>query len=158
MPHSFHHDGETEVTHLLLEIAEASASTIDLDHLLARIAGVVKKAIDYRIFAILLLTEKSQELRIRYEIGHPPDAHKLRIKIGRGITGKAAAQRRAVYAPDVEQFEDYIRVCEGVRSELAIPMILKDKVIGVIDIQSNEAGYFTDRHIELAELIAARVA
>src|SRR5258707_14705782 len=113
MPHSFHHDGETEVTHLLLEIAEASASTIDLDHLLARIAGVVKRAIDYRIFAILLVTDRSQELRIRYDIGHPPDAQKLRIKVGTGITGRAVSERRAIYAPHVERVPAYINVCPG---------------------------------------------
>jgi sigma-B regulation protein RsbU (phosphoserine phosphatase) len=156
--HPFHHDGEDEITHFLLEIAEAANSSLDLDRLLERIAGVVKKAIEYRIFAILLLTERTQELRIRYDVGHPPEAKKLRIKVGRGITGRAAAERRAIYAPDVAKFADYIHVVEGVRSELAVPMILKDKVIGVIDIQSNEAGYFTPRQVELAELIAARVA
>ena len=90
MDHPFHHDGENETTHFLLEIAEAANSSLDLDHLLERIAGVVKKAIDYRIFAILLLTERTQELRIRYDIGHPPEAKKLRIKFAE----EAAAQDR----------------------------------------------------------------
>lgn len=158
MDHAYHHGGEDEITHLLLEIAEASAAPLDLDRLLERIAGVVKKAIDYRIFAILLLTERTQELRIRYDIGHPAEAKKLRIKTGRGITGRAAAERKALYVPDVSKFHDFINAVEGVRSELAVPMILNDKVIGVIDIQSNQVGYFTPRHVQLAELIAARVA
>src|ERR1017187_5647579 len=156
MSHAFHHDGENETTHFLLEIAEAANAPLDLDHLLARIAGVVKKAIDYRIFAIVLVTERTQELRIRYDIGHPPEAKKLRIKIGRGITGKAAAERRAICINDVRDFPDYICVVEGVHAELAVPMILKERVIGVIDIQSNEPSYFTQRHMELTELIAGR--
>src|ERR1019366_2944637 len=117
MSHAFHHDSENETTHFLLEIAEAANAPLDLDHLLARIAGVVKKAIDYRIFAILLVTERTQELRIRYDIGHPPEAKKLRIKIGRGVTGRAAAERHAVCIQDVTAFADYIHVCDGVRSE-----------------------------------------
>jgi sigma-B regulation protein RsbU (phosphoserine phosphatase) len=156
--HPFHHGGEDETTHFLLEIAEASNAPLDLDRLLERIAGVVKKAIDYRVFAILLVTDRTQELRIRYEQGHPPEAKKLRIKVGRGITGRAAAERRAILVPDTTEFPDYISVCESTRSELAVPMILQGKVVGVIDIQSNERGYFTPRHVELASLIAARVA
>ncbi len=158
MPHPFHHDSEDETTHFLLEIADAANAPLDLDHLLERIAGVVKKAIDYRIFAILLVTERTQELRIRYDIGHPPEAKKLRIKIGRGITGRAASERRAICVNNVGEFPDYISVVEGVHAELAVPMILKERVIGVIDIQSNQPNYFTPRHIELAELIAGRVA
>src|ERR1035438_60171 len=158
MPHSFHRDSEDETTHFLLEIAEAANAPLDLDHLLARIAGVVKKAIDYRIFAILLVTERTQELRIRYDVGHPAEAKKARIKIGRGITGRAAAERRAVCMSQVHEALDYISLVPGVQSELAVPMILKDRVIGVIDIQSNQPNYFTQRHIELVELIAGRVA
>src|ERR1035438_7990972 len=145
MPHSFHRDSEDETTHFLLEIAEAANAPLDLDHLLARIAGVVKKAIDYRIFAILLVTERTQELRIRYDIGHPPEAKKLRIKVGRGITGKAASERRAICVNHVSEFPDYISVVPGVQSELAVPMILKERVVGVIDIQSNQPNSGTQR-------------
>jgi sigma-B regulation protein RsbU (phosphoserine phosphatase) len=158
MPHAFHHDSENETTHFLLEIAEAANSPLDLDHLLARIAGVVRKAIDYRIFAILLVTERTQELRIRYDVGHPPEAKKARIKVGRGITGRAAAERRAICMSQVHEAPDYISLVPGTQSELAVPMILKDRVIGVIDIQSSEPNYFTKRHVELVELIAGRVA
>ena len=158
MKHAFHHDSESETTHFLLEIAEAANSPLDLDHLLARIAGVVKKAIDYRIFAILLVNDRTQEIRIRYDVGHPAEAKKLRIKVGRGITGKAVAERQTICINDIQSFPDYISVVEGVNAELAVPMILKDRVIGVIDVQSNQKNYFTPRHIELVELIAGRVA
>ncbi len=145
-------------THFLLEIAEAANAPLDLGRLLTRIASVVKKAIDYEIFAILLLQDATQELRYRFDVGHPPEAGKLTIKVGQGVTGTAAAGRRPVLVNDVSAFPSYIPVVEEVRSELAVPMILKDRVIGVLDVQSKVLNYFTDRHLELLQVIASRVA
>ena len=159
MNHPFHHEGESETTHFLLEIAEAANAPLDLDQLLERIAGVVKKAIDYEIFAILLLNEPMKELRVRYQIGFPAEARKLRIKVGRGVTGTAAGERRPVVVDDVNTFPGYIPAMEGIQSEVAVPMIRQNRIIGVIDIQSREKGAFRDPHtLELLELIASRVA
>jgi sigma-B regulation protein RsbU (phosphoserine phosphatase) len=156
--HPHHTAREDELTHFLLEIAEAANAPLDLDRLLERIAGLVKKVIDYEIFAILLMAERTQELRVRFEIGHTPDIKKLRIKVGKGVTGTAADLREAVVVPDVSKFEGYIAARDNVRSEMAVPMILKNRVIGVIDIQSDQPNYFTDRHRDLVTLLAGRVA
>ena len=68
---------------LLLESSERINSTLDLDELMVRIAEVVKRAVDYELFAILLLNEKAQELRVRFSIGHPDEiVRDLRIKVG----------------------------------------------------------------------------
>jgi sigma-B regulation protein RsbU (phosphoserine phosphatase) len=159
MAHAFHHEGEDETTHFLLEIAEAANAPLDLDQLLARIGAVVKKAIDYQIFAIMLLNDRAQELRVRYSVGFTGDAKSLRVKVGRGVTGTAAATRKPVVVEDVSQFPAYIPAVEGIQSEVAVPMILQDRVVGVIDIQSREKNYFSDgRKVELVELIAGRVA
>src|SRR5579863_7548884 len=65
----------------LLEVADVVNTTLDLDTLLTRVAKLVRKVIDYDIFAILLVNEKTQELRIRFQVGHPPEvAEKTRIK------------------------------------------------------------------------------
>jgi len=159
MDHPFHHEGESETTHFLLEIAEAANAPLDLDRLLERIALVVKKAIDYEIFAILLLNEPMQELRVRYQIGFPAEAKRLRIKVGKGVTGTAAAERRMVVVDDVNVFPEYIPTVEGIKSEVAVPMIRQNRVIGVIDIQSREPSAFSDQRTqELLVLIAGRVA
>src|ERR1019366_9594086 len=86
----------TELLTLMIEVQERINSTLDLDELLARIAGIVKRAIDYEVFAILLLNEKTQELRVHFSLGHPRELIKnLRIKVGKGIVGRAAETRRA---------------------------------------------------------------
>ena len=56
---------------LLLEVADVVNTTLDLDTTLRRVAELVRKVIDYEIFAILLLNEKTQELRIRFQVGYP---------------------------------------------------------------------------------------
>ena len=73
---------------LLLDVADVLATSLDLDTTLRRVAEVVRKVIDYEIFAILLLNEKTQELRFRFQIGYPPEfAETTRVKVGEGVTG-----------------------------------------------------------------------
>jgi sigma-B regulation protein RsbU (phosphoserine phosphatase) len=148
-----------DVENFLIEVAEVVNTTLDLDTLLQRTAEQVRRVIDYEIFSILLLNEKTQELRMRFAIGHPPEvAERIRINVGEGITGKAAARREAVLVNDVSTHSDYIEDIQGVRSELAVPLIVKNRVIGVIDIEARQAGYFTDEHKRLLTLVASRIA
>jgi len=143
----------------LVEVADVVNTTLDLDTLLQRTAELVRRVIDYEIFGILLLNEKTQELRFRFQIGHAPEvAERLRVKVGEGVTGLAAKTREAVLVNDVTAEPNYINSVAGVRSELAVPLIVKNKVIGVIDIEASQAGYFTEEHRRLLTLVASRIA
>jgi sigma-B regulation protein RsbU (phosphoserine phosphatase) len=142
----------------LLDFADALNTTLDLDALLQRIAELVRRAINYEIFAILLLNERTQELRMRFQIGHSDEAERMRIKVGQGITGRAVQERASVLVPDVTRDPTYINAHPAVRSELAVPLVTKNRVIGVIDLQAREAGYFTEEHGRLLALVASRVA
>jgi sigma-B regulation protein RsbU (phosphoserine phosphatase) len=120
---------------------------------------VVRKVIDYEIFAILLLNEKSQELRFRFQVGYPPEfAERARIKVGEGVTGEAVQLRQAVLVDDVTQNPKYIAAVPNVRSELAVPLTTKNRVIGVIDLEAREPGYFKEEHKRLLMLIGSRMA
>jgi phosphoserine phosphatase RsbU/P len=144
---------------LLLEVADVMATSLDLDTTLRRVAEVVRKVIDYEIFAILLLNEKTQELRIRFQVGYPPEfADRARIKVGEGVTGQAAQLRQAVLIDDVTQDPRYIAAVPNVHSELAVPLTTKNRVIGVIDLEAREPGYFNEEHKRLLTLIASRMA
>jgi len=134
-------------------------TTLDLDTTLRRVAELVRKVIDYEIFAILLLNERTQELRFRFQIGYPREyADRARIKVGQGVTGRAAQTRQAILVEDVTQESDYIEAVPNVRSELAIPLIVKNRVIGVIDLEGRVPGYFTEEHKRLLTLIGSRMA
>ncbi|HWR35142.1 MAG TPA: SpoIIE family protein phosphatase [Clostridia bacterium] len=147
------------VDSLLLEVADVVNATLDLDTLLRRVSELVRRVIDYEIFAILLLNEKTQEMRIRFQVGHPEElAERMRVKVGEGISGVAAQTREPVLVSDVSSNDHYIHTVKGVRSELAIPLITKNRVIGVIDIEASQANYFTEEHSRLLTLIASRIA
>jgi sigma-B regulation protein RsbU (phosphoserine phosphatase) len=149
----------TELLTLMVEVNERINSTLDLDELMARIAEIVKRAIDYEVFAILLLNEKTQELSVRFSIGHPDELIRtLRIKVGQGIVGRAAETRRSVLVNDVLKDPGYIRTLSPIRSELAVPLIAKKRLIGVLDLEAPWPDFFNDSHVNLLELLASRMA
>src|SRR3984885_15094765 len=144
---------------LLLEVADVLSTSLDLDTTLRRVAEVVRKVIDYEIFAILLLNEKTQELRFRFQVGDPPEfAESARVKVGEGVTGQAAQLRHAVLVDDVTQDSRYIAAVPNVRSELAVPLTTKNRVIGVIDLEARDPGYFNEENKRLLTRIASRSA
>src|SRR6201987_3744192 len=149
----------SEVEPLLLEVADVVNTTLDLETTLRRVAELVRKVIDYEIFAILLLNEQRQELYVRFHVGYPPEiADRLRVKVGEGVTGRAALTRQAVLVDDATQESFYLEAVPNVCSELAIPLIVKNRVIGVIDIEARKSGYFTEEHKRLLTLIGSRLA
>lgn len=148
-----------DVEALLIEVADVLNTTLDLNTLLQRVAEVVKRVIDYEIFSILLLNERTQELRFRFQIGHLPEvADRIRVKVGQGVTGRAVKERRSILVDDVCKETDYIEALPRVRSELAVPLITKNKAIGVLDLEAREPSYFKEEHARLLELIASRIA
>jgi sigma-B regulation protein RsbU (phosphoserine phosphatase) len=152
-------DYQTKVDPLLLEVADVVNTTLDLDTTLRRVAELVRKVIDYEILAILLLNEKTQELYFRFSVGYPQEfVEKTRVKVGEGVTGIAAQKREAILVGDVSQDPEYISAVPTARSELAIPLIVKNRVIGVLDLESPLPHAFTEEHKRLLTLIASRMA
>jgi sigma-B regulation protein RsbU (phosphoserine phosphatase) len=148
-----------QVDPLLLEVSDVMATSLDLDTTLRRVSEVVRKVIDYEIFAILLLNEKTQELRFRFQVGYPKDfAERARIKVGEGVTGQAVQLRQTILIDDVTKDPRYIAAVPNVCSELAVPLTTKNRVIGVIDLEAQHVGYFTEEHKRLLSLIASRMA
>ncbi len=145
-------------TEFLVRLADALNTTLDLKTLLERTASLVRAVIDYKIFAILLINDRTNDLRMRFQIGHRPEIERLRIPVGQGIVGQAALTRQPMLLNDVRQAANYIDANPDVRSELAVPLITKNRVIGVIDIQAEQLNYFTQEHLHLLTLTASRIA
>ncbi|PYY21850.1 MAG: serine/threonine protein phosphatase [Acidobacteria bacterium] len=151
-------DVSLRLENFLIDVADTLNSTLEMDKLLGRVAELVRQIIDYEIFAILLLNERTQELRIRFQIGHTAETERLKIKVGQGITGMAVERRSSVLVDDVRKEPRYINAHPLVRSELAVPLIAKKRVIGVIDIQASKEKYFTEEHNRILTLVASRIA
>jgi sigma-B regulation protein RsbU (phosphoserine phosphatase) len=148
-----------EVLHTLAEIGEEVNASLDVDEVLARTAALIKRHIDYEIFGVLMVEGNGAYLKHRFSIGYPRElAENLRIPIGQGITGTAAATGRPVRVSDVSKHASYIDAIENVRSELAVPLMLQGKCVGVLDIQSRHLDYFTPDQQSILTLLASRLA
>jgi sigma-B regulation protein RsbU (phosphoserine phosphatase) len=145
-------------TDFLIKLAETLNTTLDLQTLLKHTADLVRAVIDYRIFAILLVQDRTNELRMRFQIGHPVESERMRFKIGQGVVGKVAETRQPMLINDVSRSKDYIEINPLVCSELAVPLIVRNRVIGVIDIESEQLNYFRPEHLHLLTLTASRIA
>jgi phosphoserine phosphatase RsbU/P len=143
----------------LVEINHEITSILDLDELLQKIADLTHRIVPFDIFAIFLVDDEKQELYLRFAIGHPPEVVKnLRIKVGDGVTGTAALQRAMVVVDDVRKYPRYIESVKNIRSELAVPLITRNHVVGVLDIQSPELHYFREDQGRLLSLLASQIA
>jgi sigma-B regulation protein RsbU (phosphoserine phosphatase) len=148
-----------ELLDFLLEVSAATSETLDLDRILANVAAIVKDVIPYDLFAILLHSERQHGLGIRYAIGHREEVvRNLVIPLGEGITGIAAANRQPVLSGDVRNDPRYLTALDAVQSELAVPMLARGKLVGVIDLQSTRLGAYREQDRALLQLIASRVA
>jgi sigma-B regulation protein RsbU (phosphoserine phosphatase) len=145
-------------TEFLVRLADALNTTLDLKTLLERTASLVRAVVDYRIFAILLVNDRTHDLRMRFQIGHKPEVERMRIRMGQGIVGEVAQSREPMVVNDVTSAANYINANPEVRSELAVPLITRNRMIGVIDIQSEQLNYFKQEHLHLLTLTASRIA
>ena len=142
----------------LAEIGREMSSILDLDVLLTRIASLTKRLIDYRTFGILLVNEATHELDIKLAVRYGEEATSKHVKIGEGLVGWAALHKEALLVSDVSKDPRYLNLVPDARSELVVPMLIKDRCIGVFDLESPELSAFTKEHKELLTLLAAQAA
>jgi phosphoserine phosphatase RsbU/P len=147
-----------ETLETLAEIGREMSSILDLDQLLTRIASLTKRLIDYRTFGILLLNEATQELEMKLAASYGKGAESKRMKLGEGLVGWAAQHKEPVLVSDVSKDPRYVNLVDDARSELVIPMLVKDRCIGVFDLESPELDAFTKEHKELLTLLASQAA
>src|ERR1700687_4901401 len=148
-----------ELLATLAEIGDEVNASLDLDEVLARSAALIKRHIDYEIFGVLMIEGDGSYLRHRFAIGYPRElADNLRVPLGQGITGTAAATGHSVRVSDTSKDARYINAIDSVRSELAVPLMLQGKCVGVLDIQSRHLDYFTRDQQNILTLLASRLA
>src|SRR3954469_17591696 len=148
---------DAEAFEMLAETGRDVAAILELDELFARIAQLMRRVIDYRTFGILLLSDEGV-LEMQFAVQYGEKVEVPRVRLGEGLVGYAALHKEAVLVPDVSQDPRYIKLVPDVRSELAIPMLLKDRCIGVVDLESPELDAFSKRDVEILTLLASQAA
>lgn len=142
----------------LYEIGKETASILDLDALLHRVAEIVKRVIDYEMFGILLLDETGQELVLRKSVHFGAVREKSRMKVSQGLCGVAVRTKEPVLVADVRNDPRYYDLVPETRSELVVPLINKDRVLGVFDLASSVVDRFTEEHVKVLTPLASQVA
>jgi sigma-B regulation protein RsbU (phosphoserine phosphatase) len=150
---------QAETLLVLNDVSREISSILDVEELLRRAAEQVKRVIDYQILSLMLFDEEQQVFRHRLDVKHGQRVQgKLRVAATEGIVGAAATLREPVNVPDVTADPRYLLVNPETRSELAIPLIHKGKVIGVLDLESPQLNYFTAAHVQTLLILASNLA
>jgi sigma-B regulation protein RsbU (phosphoserine phosphatase) len=111
------------------------------------------------MFSILLLDPAGEKLQHRFSLRFNENIHlKHEIPLGRGLVGHAAQTQQAVLVPDVTKDSRYVEANPETRSELAVPLAYKGKVIGVLDLEHTRRGFFTEEHQRTMTTLAAQIA
>ncbi|HEV1992965.1 MAG TPA: GAF domain-containing SpoIIE family protein phosphatase [Candidatus Acidoferrum sp.] len=146
---------------LLYEVSRELTSILDLEELLRRVAERVKKIVNYDVFSVMLWNEQAQMLESVFAMRCTESIPaRLRLPLHQGLTGTAAGERRILRINDVTEDPRYIRCETGVeaRSELVVPLLMQDRLIGVLDLESTEPHAFTLEHERMLSTLGSYVA
>lgn len=143
---------------ILYDASQAVLSTFDLDEVLRRILAIARDYFHLTNVAIFLMDKDKQEMYPKALAGWDAKDCTTRIGVGQGLIGAAAAERRPIYAPDVHQDSRYLPSGDETRSELSIPLMVREEVVGVLDCQSENLDHFNDETIDLLTLFSTQAS
>ena len=143
---------------ILYDASQAVLSTFDLDEVLQRILVIARDYFHLQNVAILLLDKDTGQLCTRSQIGGEPGFDDVRVSIGGGLIGEAAQKKRPLYVPDFTKESRYQPWGKKTRSEVAIPLMVRDEVVGVLDCQSENPDHFDSETVDLLTLFSTQAS
>ncbi len=143
---------------ILYDASQAVLSTFDLDEVLRQILIIAREYFHLQNVAILLLDRETNQLRTRSQIGWDDGLDLIPLAIGTGIIGTAAREKRPLYVAEVSKDPRYIARGKKTQSELAIPLMVRDEVVGVLDCQSENLDHFDSETIDLLTLFSTQAS
>ncbi len=147
----------------LTEISKSIVSGRYLEEILNIVVSLTAEMMDSKICSIMILEKNQQELKIIATQSLSEDyRHKSNIPVGQSISGKVVLEKRPITVLNVTKEENYmfkeIAKKEGLKSMLAVPMMLRGKVLGVINIYTTEEHVFTESEIRILQSVANQAA
>ncbi len=148
----------TEIS-ILFEAARAGASTLDLGQVLDRVLEVIKRSMRFDTLEFILYEPATQMLRMRAGYGYPQssDTSGFDVKLGEGVVGWVAQTRQSARVGDVQHDARYVPTYPATRSELAVPLLMADRLIGVMNVESETLNAFTLDDERLLEVLAGQL-
>ncbi len=148
----------SETMATLTEVGREMSGILDLDELLTRVAHLVKRVIAYRTFGIALVNETTGMVEFKVAIRYGEGSETESVRVGEGLLGHAVQDKTVILVPDVSKDARYINAVPDARSELVVPLMVKDRCIGAFDLESPELNAFSARHVELLTPLASQAA
>jgi signal transduction histidine kinase len=143
---------------LLYQVSKVIHSTLDSQEALNLILGEAVRLTGASSGSVVLLNPTTGFLEIQDAQGLPPEAARLRLRPGEGITGWVVSNGLPVRVGDVRQEPRYIMLRENVRSELAVPLLVEGEVRGLVNVDSDRPHAFSAADQELLEELSAQAA
>ncbi|WP_376792986.1 GAF domain-containing protein [Thermoflexus sp.] len=144
----------------LYRVSEIAVRFTDFDPMIDQIIQLLQREPAFQYVALFLTDPTDPTVLVRYRTGEREEEaqHAARLRVGEGIVGRAAATRSPVLVPDVQADEGYLPMIAQTRAELAVPLLIGDRLIGVLDVQSPEPGAFREDHVRLLGTLAGQLA
>ncbi|QXD32906.1 GAF domain-containing protein [Candidatus Pelagisphaera phototrophica] len=138
----------------LYRISQIGSSAFNIRDAFKRIIEEIQILFQPKSASISLISPNSGLLEIEYALGYPTDTKDLSLHIGKGITGRVAFNGVATISNDVEQDSRYVKLIDGIRSKMAVPLFSEGQIAGVIDVDSDKVANFTARDLKRLEAVA----
>jgi signal transduction histidine kinase len=144
----------------LYKVSNQLMRTLNLDQALEKVLDILQKPFGYLDCAILLVDQRDGELEVKAARGYLREtARKVKLKTGQeSIVSRVVAHKTALNVPDVSRDSRYVKGVPGTRSEIAVPMMAGDRVIGVLDVQRSEVNAFNEDDLRVLSSVAAQAA
>jgi len=144
---------------VLLELSKALSSPLDLDEVLEAIFKSLRQVVSYDAAAIYLVNRKTQALEMARDIGYPEGSeHAFGLQVGQGIVGWVAKTGKPVIVPDVSRDARYVAARPETRSEVAAPLVLEGRTLGVFNLENDLDDAYHEGHLEMLMPFAAQAA
>ncbi|GEM_PF-977238 len=139
----------------LTDLAKRLLRPLDLPTVLDEILRQIQEVFGYSLCGVFFIDEETQELYVMAQRGFAAGVAQWRFPIGeRGIVGWVARHKRAYYAPDVVLDPYYVAAFPDTRSDAAFPLIVDDRIIGVLNVESPAVDAFPKENREVLEAFA----
>ena len=143
---------------LLSKVKEIIETSSERNEKLLALCTLLKEKVShYNWVGFYLVDQESEgELVLGPYVGEPTEH--MRVPFGRGICGQAAERKETFIVQDVSQETNYLSCSSKVKSEIVVPILKDEKIVGEIDIDSHTISPFTEQDKEFLEKLCVSVA
>ena len=144
---------------VLYETGKMLSGKLELNDVMAAIMESLKRVVKYDVGGVFLCDAQGVNMDAIYSVGYGVDfKDSLHLKFGQGLVGAAVAAAKEIIVPDVRLDQRYIDSHPSTRSEIVVPIKLEDRILGAINLESDQPDAFKERDLSLITAFASQAA